>query len=324
MHEAVHHRVEVRHVCFDEHGCQPELDGDACGSSEGHAAEAAHAFSPEAWREARQYALAQVEAELRLTASQQLMHESSKQASMVTADHQSSAGSDQAQQQQQQADAAQPRLVIADDNMQYRSMRGECYALARAAGAAIVLLYLQCAETLAQQRNSSRPAGQRVPLDVIRRMAAQLEEPGTGSSDGSQWEQGCLLVLSSCEAAAACQHGTAVLWQRIWHLWGPPAPPPYDAHAAAAARAAAQAATAANRLHSVDLATRHLLSQAMQRIQAGPPQRKAAAAQQLNSMRRSLLQRAQQASASAPDELLATDHWVAMFQQQCTAALDQM
>ena len=37
-----------------------------------------------------------------------------------------------------------PRLVIADDNMQYRSMRYQCFKLARKCGAAYLQIFVQC------------------------------------------------------------------------------------------------------------------------------------------------------------------------------------
>lgn len=47
-------------------------------------------------------------------------------------------------------------LIIADDNMQFRSMRYECYQLAAAAGAAYMQLYLPCSAQEAVARNAVR------------------------------------------------------------------------------------------------------------------------------------------------------------------------
>jgi O-phosphoseryl-tRNA(Sec) kinase len=241
------------------------------------------------------------------------------------------------QRQQQQPPARRRRLVIADDNMPYRSMRWQCYTLARAAGAAVVLLYLRCREQLAQQRNSSRPASGRVPAAVIARMAAQLEEPcvGGSSSSGSSgsWEQDCLLTWDCAEAASMdpCQErhpSVAVLWQQIWRLWGPPVPPPHDAEAAAAARAAAQAATAASLAHALDVATRQVLSDCMLQLATAPPQRKAAAAAQLNATRRQLLQQqsleAAEPAAADADAAAAAARWAAAYRQQCQGIMGSL
>lgn len=47
-------------------------------------------------------------------------------------------------------------LVIADDNMQFRSMRHECYQLAAAEGAAYLQLYMPCTAEDAVKRNAAR------------------------------------------------------------------------------------------------------------------------------------------------------------------------
>lgn len=54
-------------------------------------------------------------------------------------------------------------LVIADDNMQFRSMRHECYQLAAAEGAAYLQLYLPCTAEDAVKKNADRWAAQILP-----------------------------------------------------------------------------------------------------------------------------------------------------------------
>ena len=334
--------VDARHVCFDEHGCQP---GAAGSSGDGGGGGSEEGFSPEAWQQARKEALSQLQAEIFLGPSrdaqqQPISTSSSNAGSAAPAAAGIQQGFEQQQWPQQQIQlppSRRRRLVIADANMPYRSMRWQCYALARAAGAAVVLLYLRCSEQLAQQRNSSRPACGRVPAAVITRMAAQLEEPGAGGSGSSgssgSWEIDYLLTWDSTEAAShdpcqAQQTAIAALWQQIWQLWGPPAPPPHDAEAAAAARAAAQAATAASLAHAVDVATRQVLSDCMQQLAAAVPQRKAAAAAQLNAARRQLLQQqshgaAEPASADG-GAAAAVARWAAAYRQQCQGILGSL
>jgi hypothetical protein len=72
-----------------------------------------------------------------------------------------------------------------------------------AGGCGFAQIYCRCSVATARQRNSSRAAPQQVPDDVIERMAARLEPPGTAfweadsitvDMDGS-YEDGCVLVL---------------------------------------------------------------------------------------------------------------------------------
>ena len=339
--EASQDGVEVRHVCFDELGCQPSSGGGEGGNG------SAAAFSPEAWQLARRAALAVLELELAGSsggssssssdnhAPQQQQQPSPVEAAPASTEQDAASGSgagpgtsavQQQQQQQQSSRQRRRRLVIADDNLQYRSMRWQCYGLARTAGAAAVLLHVQCSEQLAQERNAARPEGERVPPAVISRMAAQFEAPGGSNSSGSgssaaAWEHACLVECSADQPAEA-----AAVWQLVRLKWGAAAPPPFDAGAAAAEQAAAQAATAASRAHAVDVATRRVLSHAMQRLESAVPAAKAAAAQQLNAARRQLLQEAaahqQQVAAEEPGT--AAERWAAQFQQRCEAVLASM
>jgi len=192
--EACREGIEVRHVCFDDLGCQPS-GGSSGGGSGGD--EAAEAFDPAAWQLTRRAALAQLAADLassgrRESSSSNEPRQGQQPMPAAVGTQQQDAGSGRAlpcpaseQQQDISLRRQRRRLVIADDNLQYRSMRWQCYGLARAAGAAVVLLHLQCSEQLAHERNAQRPAGERVPADVITRMAAQLEAPGSSSSSTS-------------------------------------------------------------------------------------------------------------------------------------------
>lgn len=323
--EAALQGVEVRLVCFDEHGYQPgsgSRGGDGGGGNEPTGDE--DAFSPQAWRLARRQSLNQLQAELTLDITGQRQQQPSTEHGASTSDSSSApmlphlSGPPRPRQQPPQLPTSRyHRLVIADDNMQYRSMRGQCYALARAAGAAVVLLYLECSKQLAQQRNAARPVAQRVPAATISRMAAQFEAAIGG------WEQRCLVTWSS-EGAP----GVTALWRHIWRLWGPPAPPPLDTEAAAAAKADAQAATAASQAHAADLATRRVMSQCMQRLGVASAEHRAAAAQRLNTARRRLLeqaqQRAEEAASSAEGRAPEAAHWAAAFQRECEAILGEV
>ncbi|KAL4457604.1 hypothetical protein ABPG75_012469 [Micractinium tetrahymenae] len=191
--------LEVRLISFDELGCQPSgSGGGTAGDSDG-----SESFDATAWQQARLRALAAVEAALRLETSTSSTACGGLQERLQREPC-------QPQQQHPQQPSAPPaahRLVIADDNMQLRSMRWQCYSLARAARAAAVLLYVRCSEQLALQRNAARPPAQRVPADVIARMAQKLEEPAGGSSSSSSNGGACTAGSSSSDGA--CTAGSS-------------------------------------------------------------------------------------------------------------------
>jgi predicted kinase len=176
---------------------------------------------------------------------------------------------------------AQPsghHLVIADDTMHYRSMRRECRRLARDAGAACVQAHVSCPLPLALERNSRRPAGQRIPDAVLRRTAAIFESPAAGGDDA---EGAASLLVDAGRAVSA-----EAVWGRVWAAWGqPPEPLPDEAHEAAAL-AAARGATAESAVHQADLACRQALAEALRRLHGLPAGAKAEAARELNEARR--------------------------------------
>ncbi|XP_069681063.1 L-seryl-tRNA(Sec) kinase [Periplaneta americana] len=102
-----------------------------------------------------------------------------------------------------------PRFVLVDDNMYYRSMRWQCYQLARRLRLGFCQLYLHCELEDALRRNAGRRDA--VPREVVTRMAERLEPPAGARHP---WERASLVVdaaatdlqqvLRFLEAAAAC------------------------------------------------------------------------------------------------------------------------
>eukprot|EP00887_Chlorella_sp_A99_P002838 scaffold6.g2838.t1 len=281
------------HVCFDELGCGQEGEE----------------FSPEAWRRGRRAALAAVEAAL------------------AGSDALAPAGAENPAAGQQ---TARRRLVIADDTYHLRSMRSECYALARAHGAAFAQLHLRCTPGLAARRNACRPPGARVPPGIIDRMAAALEPPGAAGAP--PWDRHAIAVDVLEEDGAGGMGGgpgTAGIWRSVLAAWGRPAPPPLDAEQIEAVKAAARQATAASLVHGVDIACRRAIAEAMQA--AVPKERRAAAARLLNDARLRLLDelrqrvRQQEGEGWGDDELdgeIGT--WAARFGAAAAASLKEL
>ncbi|KAL4541081.1 hypothetical protein Ndes2437B_g05471 [Nannochloris sp. 'desiccata'] len=127
-------------------------------------------------------------------------------------------------------------IVIVDDTMHYRSMRAECWRIARAAGAAYIHAHINCPLETALERNELRPPGQRVPEEVLRRTAAIFEPPE--ENQHCPYDSDTYKVLLDIEESFEIQkkkssdirskiNGKA-LWSRVEDAWGPPAPAPFD------------------------------------------------------------------------------------------------
>ncbi|KAK9813223.1 hypothetical protein WJX72_010984 [[Myrmecia] bisecta] len=234
--------VKTEVVCFDD--AHPQ----GTGSSES----AIQAFDPTLWKASRQAAICKVQ-------------------QLLSAPHTASS-----------TDGASggQLLVIVDDNMQYRSMRHECFKLARAHQAAYVQIYLPVSLEEALQRNACREGPPRVPDQVICRMHEVLEPPEPAKYD---WEAASL----SWPCGDASRHD---LWHTIQRLWGPPVAAPPSVEAQAAQRRQAQAATQANLLHALDLHCRRAISAAIG--QAPPCVDKRQLAVRLNQARAEMLARA--------------------------------
>ena len=133
-------------VSFDDVEREVRLE---TARARGTTRDAARGFDAQAWRDSRKLALARVDALL---------------ASDDDADASDGVGRGR-------------RLVIADDNFYYASMRYQAHQLARRARAAHVQLYVNVPVELARARNERRAANEIVPRVAFDRMANAFEPP---------------------------------------------------------------------------------------------------------------------------------------------------
>ena len=75
--------------------------------------------------------------------------------------------------------------MLVDDNMHYRSMRRQCYRLARDCRAAYAVLHVACSLEEALRRNGSRHGASRLSPELIRKMDAVMEVPDGGQEGTS-------------------------------------------------------------------------------------------------------------------------------------------
>lgn len=174
-----------------------------------------------------------------------------------------------------------PRLLIVDDTMHFRSMRGECWRLARDAHAAYVQMYAVCSLQRAFERNSGRADSARVPDAVLRRTADVFEDPRDSQMP---WDRGTLFIDTDSEPN---EDG---LIEQVLNAWGQPPPPVLDEATEAVRVEAARQATAASLVHQVDIQSRQILSSTLQYLAGVPGCDVSGVAGQLNVERRRLLE----------------------------------
>ncbi|XP_036323031.1 L-seryl-tRNA(Sec) kinase [Rhagoletis pomonella] len=86
-------------------------------------------------------------------------------------------------------------VVLCDDNNYYRSMRYKFYQLAKENACAYAQIYFDCELKLTFERNSLRPAMDRVSEETMQRMAKRLETPDPTTH---HWELNTY-TMSDCE-----------------------------------------------------------------------------------------------------------------------------
>ena len=171
-------------------------------------------------------------------------------------------------------------LVIVDDTMHYRSMRAECWHIARTTGAAYLYSHIKCPLEIALERNNNRPPGQRVPEHVLKRTAAIFEPPEEKTSQSCPYDSEKYRVVLHTEKVENIVSSSEifseenedekmdgeVLWACVKAAWGPPAPAPFDEEAEEARISLARKATEENLLHQVDVQTRKHLTEVLSSI----------------------------------------------------------
>lgn len=216
-----------------------------------HAETGMDSFSPEAWRRSREGAFA-------------------KLISLV---------------EHAQREGSGDTLIMADDNMHYRSMRYELFQLARDRGLAFMQLYMSCSLQVAKERNAQRTGSAHVPIASLERMHAVLEPPAPYRFT---WEVNSLVFDSgSLSIDDTVLKG---LCDKLWTLWGAPPPPLPTEEELRRQREEGQQANATSYIHGLDLRTRQALSAAISAAGACKGQ----VAKELNEKRRLLLKEARE------------------------------
>ena len=137
------------------------------------------------------------------------------------------------------------RVVVADDNCEYRSMRRELFVAARDRGWAFAVVHVAGASDVCERRNAARPDRERVPAATITAMAARLEPPDPAVG----WERFARTLASGDDPALVLALAAAA------RAAGAPERPE-DPEVAAARLAAARGATARSDAHALDLRLR--------------------------------------------------------------------
>lgn len=193
------------------------FDDDLDAALTGHAIE----FDVEKWRASRAESLARVR-----TALEQF-HSSPTPTSML-------------------------RIVVADDNAQYTSMRYSLFRTARDAACAFATVFVDVTVEDAAKRNALRVSSERVPEATIRRMATQLEPP-----DGSKhaWEEHSVTVDGA--GIDACVDAVWRVLRAAFEAGVPPRSLTAEEHEERQQKA--RAATAKSKAHQLDLSLKRIV-----------------------------------------------------------------
>lgn len=180
-------QVEVHHISFDD----VDIGGVVAASSE--VEEVAIDFEADRWCRSR--ALALLEVERRIDESRQTNN---------------SIGT-----------CVSRRLIVVDDNMYYRSMRHQCYLLAKKHEVPYGQVYVEVPLAVALARNARRTGSARVPDEIIERMHARFEAPQPADHG---WERHTCVVHpqreeEEPEGDAAADLDLQRLWQAIAAMW---------------------------------------------------------------------------------------------------------
>lgn len=144
------------------------------------------------------------------------------------------------------------RVVIADDNAQYTSMRYHLFRAARDAACAFATVFVDVSVEDAVKRNALRISNERVPEATIRRMATQLEPP-----DGSKhtWEEHSVTIDGA--SIDACVDAVWRVLRAAFEAGVPPKSATAEEHKERQLKA--RAVTADSMAHQLDLALRRIV-----------------------------------------------------------------
>lgn len=117
-------------------------------------------------------------------------------------------------------------IVIADDTMHYRSMRAECWKLARLCNAWYAQIYLECPFEVCKMRNSARRGINVVPENSLLRLYDIFEAPDDTKAAKYPFDSFTLRVNAAEKALE--QNGDGIIngiWKQLELSWKDPLPP---------------------------------------------------------------------------------------------------
>ncbi len=177
--------MTVRHVCFDA-VYAAEVAGKGDTKADGEADQVL--WDPVAWKKSRVVALNAVE---------RAVVEAKRDAAGL------------------KPPARRVTLVLADDNMYYRSMRGQVYAIAGRLRAGYACIHVVAEDTASLiQRDAARPTSSRVGRETINKMSALFEPP---DAKRFHWEHLSTSIITSGSEGPP-DWDKVVPWSWLWSV----------------------------------------------------------------------------------------------------------
>ena len=178
-------------------------------------------------------------------------------------------------------------IVIADDTMHYRSMRAECWKIARLCNAWYAQIYLECPFEVCKMRNSARQGIHAVPEDSLLRLHDIFEAPDDTKAAKYPFDSFTVRLNSAENALKMDDRIIGVLWKQLEMSWKGPLPP---MEIESEVDALIVELTTKTISHQVDIMSRRIVGACMSSIQNEcPNDLKRSVAEELQMRRRELL-----------------------------------
>ena len=197
-------------------------------------------------------------------------------------------------------------IVIMDDTMHYRSMRLECWKIARVHSSCYCQVLLDCEFSLCCQRNEQRSGTEKVPSQVMDRMREIFEPP---KGDKYPWDS--LTIVMHPEDST---HRT---WREITsNFWNNPAPP---LQVESELDPTIRQLTTETIIHQVDIQSRKIIGEYVGRLSNSHS--KGEIAMLMNTQRQDILDKCRKSAHTM--ETFSIEHTLESFRSICDSITSQ-
>lgn len=203
-------------------------------------------------------------------------------------------------------------VIIIDDTMHFRSMRAQCWKLARTYGYGYCQIYTACGSDICLERNRDRNEVAKVPDHVLNRMIEIFEPPDRGGGR-CPWDGFTVTIDTSLFP----ENGSKALLEQVLEMWKAPAPCLKDEKQL---DPLIRKLTVESFVHQVDLQSRQIIHRALAAIPASSlAEMKSDAARRMNEARKTCLIKARKGETE-----IEVEEFLAPFDEFCKSVLAEI